>query len=29
VAAISVGIVDGEILLDLNYEEDSRAARGQ
>ena len=24
-AAISVGIVDGEILLDLNYEEDSRA----
>ena len=25
VAAISVGIVDGEILLDLNYEEDSRA----
>jgi len=28
VAAISVGIVDGEILLDLNYEEDSRADRG-
>src|SRR6202049_2877333 len=26
VAAISVGIVDGEILLDLCYEEDSRAA---
>lgn len=25
VAAISVGIVDGEILLDLSYEEDSRA----
>jgi ribonuclease PH len=25
VAAISVGIVDGEILLDLNYEEDARA----
>ena len=25
VAAISVGIVDGEILLDLCYEEDSRA----
>ncbi len=25
IAAISVGIVDGEILLDLNYEEDSRA----
>ncbi|MGA3090549.1 MAG: ribonuclease PH [Terriglobales bacterium] len=25
VAAISVGMVDGEILLDLNYEEDSRA----
>jgi ribonuclease PH len=25
VAAISVGIVDGEILLDLAYEEDSRA----
>ena len=25
VAATSVGIVDGEILLDLNYEEDSRA----
>ena len=25
VAAISAGIVDGEILLDLNYEEDSRA----
>ena len=25
VAAVSVGIVDGEILLDLNYEEDSRA----
>lgn len=25
VAAISVGIVDGEIFLDLNYEEDSRA----
>jgi ribonuclease PH len=25
VAAISVGIVDGEIVLDLNYEEDSRA----
>jgi len=25
VAAISIGIVDGEILLDLNYEEDSRA----
>lgn len=25
VAAISVGIVEGEILLDLNYEEDSRA----
>src|ERR1700751_2311168 len=26
VAAISVGIVDGEILLDLNYEKDPRAA---
>src|SRR6516165_10340056 len=25
VSAVSVGIVDGEILLDLNYEEDSRA----
>ena len=25
VAATSIGIVDGEILLDLNYEEDSRA----
>jgi ribonuclease PH len=25
VAAISVGKVDGEILLDLNYEEDSKA----
>ncbi len=25
VAAASVGIVDGEVLLDLNYEEDSRA----
>ena len=25
VAAVSVGIVDGEVLLDLNYEEDSRA----
>ena len=25
VAAVSVGIVDGEILADLNYEEDSRA----
>src|SRR5437763_2964965 len=25
VAAVSVGMVDGEILLDLNYEEDSRA----
>ena len=25
VAAVSVGIVDGEILLDLAYEEDSRA----
>ncbi|MBV8051106.1 MAG: ribonuclease PH, partial [Acidobacteriaceae bacterium] len=25
IAAISVGIVDGEILLDLSYEEDSRA----
>ena len=25
IAAISVGVVDGEILLDLNYEEDSRA----
>ena len=25
VAAISVGIVDGEVMLDLNYEEDSRA----
>ena len=25
VAAISVGIVDGQILLDLDYEEDSRA----
>src|SRR2546423_14717344 len=25
VSAISVGIVDGEVLLDLNYEEDSRA----
>src|SRR5690348_3604722 len=25
VAATSVGIVDGEVLLDLNYEEDSRA----
>ena len=24
-AAVSVGIVDGEILLDLCYEEDSRA----
>ncbi len=24
-AAVSVGIVDGEVLLDLNYEEDSRA----
>ena len=24
-AAVSVGIVDGDILLDLNYEEDSRA----
>ncbi len=26
IAAISVGIVDGEILLDLNYEEDYRAS---
>jgi ribonuclease PH len=26
VAAVSVGIVDGRVLLDLNYEEDSRAA---
>src|SRR5947209_20054954 len=25
VAAFSVGIVDGDVLLDLNYEEDSRA----
>ena len=25
VAAVSVGIVDGKVLLDLNYEEDSRA----
>jgi ribonuclease PH len=25
VAAVSVGVVDGKILLDLNYEEDSRA----
>lgn len=25
VAAISIGIVDGEVFLDLNYEEDSRA----
>jgi len=25
VAAVSVGIVDGEIMLDLNYDEDSRA----
>jgi ribonuclease PH len=25
VGAISVGVVDGEVLLDLNYEEDSRA----
>ena len=25
VAAVSIGIVDGEVLLDLNYEEDSRA----
>ena len=25
VAAISIGVVDGEVLLDLNYEEDSRA----
>ena len=25
VAATSIGVVDGEILLDLNYEEDSRA----
>jgi ribonuclease PH len=25
VAAVSVGIVDGEVMLDLNYEEDSRA----
>jgi len=25
VAAISVGRVDGEVLLDLNYEEDSKA----
>ena len=25
VAAISVGKVDGEVLLDLNYEEDSKA----
>ena len=25
VAATSVGVVDGEVLLDLNYEEDSRA----
>src|SRR4249919_1747883 len=24
-AAVSVGVVDGEVLLDLNYEEDSRA----
>lgn len=24
-AAVSVGVVDGEILLDLNYEEDSQA----
>ncbi|HPB68045.1 MAG TPA: ribonuclease PH, partial [Candidatus Omnitrophota bacterium] len=25
VAAVSVGIVDGTLMLDLNYEEDSRA----
>ena len=25
VAAISVGMVDGQMLLDLNYEEDSKA----
>ena len=25
IASISVGIIDGEILLDLNYEEDSKA----
>ena len=25
VAAVSVGVVDGQVLLDLNYEEDSRA----
>jgi ribonuclease PH len=25
VAAVSVGVVDGEVLLDLSYEEDSRA----
>ena len=25
VAAVSVGVVDGEVLLDLNYEEDARA----
>ena len=25
VAAVSVGVVDGEVMLDLNYEEDSRA----
>jgi ribonuclease PH len=25
IAAVSCGIVDGKILLDLNYEEDSRA----
>jgi ribonuclease PH len=25
VAAISIGLVDGAVLLDLNYEEDSRA----
>jgi ribonuclease PH len=25
VAAVSIGIVDGKVLLDLNYEEDSRA----
>ena len=25
VGAVSVGVVDGEVLLDLNYEEDSRA----
>jgi len=24
-AAVSVGVIDGEVLLDLNYEEDSRA----